>query len=88
MWFEDLPPAPPAPDTIGVLDEEEGEGLLALGGDPDRRPRWGRKPMVGTHLAPYYVCAILCASYLVIYGEFVAAVVAAGIDHAICCPRE
>lgn len=46
MWFEDLSPAPPAPDTIGVLDEEEKEGLLGLGADQDQRPRWGQKPMV------------------------------------------
>ncbi|CAM9690844.1 unnamed protein product [Ectocarpus sp. 4 AP-2014] len=38
--FEDLPPAPPAPDTIGVLDEKEESPW----NEPDP-PRWGRRPM-------------------------------------------
>ena len=43
VWFEDLPPANPAPSTIGVLDEdEESQGM------EDDRPRWGRKPMVSS----------------------------------------
>lgn len=41
VWFEELPPASPAPSTIGVLEEGEGEE-----GMEDDRPRWGRKPMV------------------------------------------
>lgn len=44
VWFEDLPPAPPAPDTIGVLDEEDQERVRA---EEDRRPPWGRRPLVG-----------------------------------------
>ena len=45
MWFEELPPASPAPSTIGVLEEGEGEE-----GMEDDRPRWGRKPMVSVEL--------------------------------------
>ncbi|CAM9238068.1 unnamed protein product, partial [Ectocarpus sp. 8 AP-2014] len=41
VTFEELPPAPPAPDTIGVLDEKEKESPW---NEPDP-PRWGRRPM-------------------------------------------
>ncbi|CBJ28492.1 expressed unknown protein [Ectocarpus siliculosus] len=41
VTFDELPPAPPAPDTIGVLDEKEKESPW---NEPDP-PRWGRRPM-------------------------------------------
>ncbi|CAM9162438.1 unnamed protein product [Ectocarpus fasciculatus] len=41
VTFEELPPAPPAPDTIGVLNEKEIEAPWS---EPDP-PRWGRRPM-------------------------------------------
>ncbi|CAM9225008.1 unnamed protein product [Ectocarpus sp. 6 AP-2014] len=41
VTFEELPPAPPAPETLGVLDEKEKESPW---NEPDP-PRWGRRPM-------------------------------------------